>query len=306
MRTKLARCAALTALMLLCSLPDAGAQEQRQQQTGSAWMTEAGSRYWVQPDIAYQGASGQTLKLDVWYEHDVKTPQPTLVYIHGGGWVFGTKETSVLQFLPFLERGWRVVNVEYRMASTATAPAAVEDTRCALRWVFRNAKQWNFDTTKIVLTGHSAGGHLSLITGMLPEGTGLDNQCHGEEKLSVAAVINWYGITDVNDLIQGANLKNYAVMWVGSRADGAEVARRVSPLTYVRQGLPPVLTIHGDRDDVVPYSHAVRLHDALEREKIPNQLFTIRGGGHGGFTQAEYVRSYETIWDFLRRHKIIR
>ena len=110
----------------------------------------------------------------------------------------------------------------------------------------------------------------------------------------------------MNDLIQGPNLKNYAAMWMGSRSDAAEVARRVSPLTYVRQGLPPVLTIHGDRDDVVPYSHAVRLHDALEREKIPNQLFTIRGGGHGGFTQAEYVRSYETIWDFLRRHKIIR
>ena len=290
--------------MLLCSLADAGAQEQKQ--SGSAWMTEAGSRYWVQPDIAYQGASGQTLKLDVWYEHDVKTPQPTLVYIHGGGWIFGTKETSVLQFLPFLEKGWRVVNVEYRMASTALAPAAVEDTRCALRWVFRNARQWNFDTTKIVLTGHSAGGHLSLITGMLPEGTGLDNQCYGEEKLNVAAVINWYGITDVSDLIQGANLKNYAVMWMGSRADAAEVARRVSPLSYVRQGLAPVLTIHGDKDDVVPYSHATRLHEALKRAKVPNQLFTIKGGGHGGFTQAEYVRSYETIWDFLRQHKIIR
>ena len=274
-------------------------------QDQSAWATDAGSRYWVQPDIVYQGASGQSLKLDVWYQHDVKTTSPTLVYIHGGGWIFGTKESSVLQFLPFLEKGWTVVNVEYRMASTALAPAAVEDTRCALRWVFRNAQQWRFDTSKIVLMGHSAGGHLSLITAMLPEGTGLDNQCYGNEKLNVAAIINWFGITDVNDVIKGPNLKNYGAMWMGSQPNADEIARRVSPLTYVASGLPPILTIHGDKDDVVPYSHATRLHEALDKAKVPNQLFTIKGGGHGGFTQTEFVKSYETIWSFLRLNKII-
>jgi acetyl esterase/lipase len=273
-------------------------------QDQSAWVTDVGSRYWVQPDIVYQGASGQSLKLDVWYQHDVKTISPTLVYIHGGGWIFGTKESSVLQFLPFLEKGWTVVNVEYRMASTALAPAAVEDTRCALRWVFRNAQQWKFDTSKIVLMGHSAGGHLSLITAMLPEGTGLDNQCYGNEKLSVAAIINWFGITDVNDIIKGPNLKNYGAMWMGSQPNADEIARRISPLTYVGSGLPPILTIHGDKDDVVPYSHATRLHQALDKAKVPNHLFTIKGGGHGGFSQAEFVKSYETIWSFLRQNKI--
>ena len=274
-------------------------------QDQSAWATDVASRYWVQPDIVYQGASGQSLKLDVWYQHDVKTISPTLVYIHGGGWIFGTKESSVLQFLPFLEKGWTVVNVEYRMASTALAPAAVEDTRCALRWVFRNAQQWKFDTTKIVLMGHSAGGHLSLITAMLPDGTGLDNQCYGNEKLSVAAIINWFGITDVNDVIKGPNLKNYGAMWMGSQPNADEIARRVSPLTYVAPGLPPILTIHGDKDDVVPYSHAIRLHEALDKAKVPNRLFTIKGGGHGGFTQAEFVKSYETIWSFLKQNKVI-
>jgi len=68
------------------------------------------------------------------------------------------------------------------MANSSPAPAAVDDTRCALRWVFRNAPQWHFDTSKIVLMGHSAGEHLSLITGMVPDGTGLDNQCYGTEK----------------------------------------------------------------------------------------------------------------------------
>lgn len=276
-----------------------------QDQPSSAWATDVGSRYWVQPDIVYQGANNTLLKLDVWYQHGVTTARPTLIYFHGGGWIFGTKEGSVLHFMPFLEKGWTVVNVEYRMASNSLAPAAVEDTRCALRWVYRNAKQWHFDTSKIVLTGHSAGGHLSLITGMLPDGTGLDNQCYGEEKLKVAAIINWYGIADVNDLIKGSNLKNYALMWMGSQPNAEEIARRVSPLTYVRSDSPPILSIHGDKDDVVPYSQSVRLHEALEKAKVPNQLFTVKDGGHGLFLQADFVRSYEAVWTFLRQNKIV-
>jgi acetyl esterase/lipase len=190
------------------------------------------------------------------------------------------------------------------MAGNSLAPAAVEDTRCALRWVLRNAKQWNFDTSKIVLTGQSAGGHLSLITGMLPKDTPMDNRCHGDEDLKAAAIINWYGITDVNDIIQGPNLKNYAVMWMGSQSNAPEIARSVSPLTYVRPGLPPVLTIHGDKDDVVPYAHAVRLRDALDKVKVPNRLVTVSGGGHGMFAQPEYETAYREIWKFLKENNV--
>ncbi len=274
--------------------------------SGSDWMTDAGSKYWVTPDITYQTAENRSLKLDVWYQHNIKTPSPTLVFIHGGGWIFGSKEGTVLNFLPYMEMGWTIVNVEYRMASQSLAPAAVEDTRCALRWVFRNAKQYNFDTSKIVLTGQSAGGHLALITGMLPNGTGLDNNCYGDEELKVAAIINWYGISDVNDLIAGKNLKNYAVMWVGSQQNAAEIAKRVSPLTYVRAGLPPILTIHGDSDSIVPYSQSVRLHEALDKAKVTNKLITIKGGDHGGFSQADYVNSFKEIKEFLRHNKIIQ
>ena len=71
---------------------------------------------------------------------------------------------------------------------------------------------------------------------MLPNDIGLDNECygddvHGDTKFSVAAIINWFGIVDVNDLIQGRNGKNYALMWVESQTDAAATAKRVSPLT---------------------------------------------------------------------------
>lgn len=269
-------------------------------------LLQIGDRYWMQPDVVYASANNTPLKLDIWYPHDNPNPTPTLVYFHGGGWIFGSKEGAVYQLLPFLEKGWRVVNVEYRMAGNSLAPGAVEDARCALRWVFRNAKQWNFDTSKIVLTGHSAGGHLSLMTGMLPKGTDLDNRCYGDEDLKVAGIINWYGITDVGDLIQGENLKNYAVMWMGSLENKAEMAKKVSPLTYVGKDLPPVLTIHGDKDDVVPYSHAARLKDELDKAKVINKLYTIKGGGHGMFKLDEYAAAYDEIWKFLAENKITK
>lgn len=279
------------------------------QQATTPSLLQIGDRYWMQPDVVYGSANNTPLKLDVWYPRDNQNPTPTLVYIHGGGWIFGSKEGAVYQFLPYLERGWRVVNVEYRMAGNSLAPGSVEDTRCALRWIYRNAAQYKFDTSKIVLTGHSAGGHLSLITGMLPDGTALDNRCYADAKygdvpMKVAAIVNWYGISDVNDLIQGPNLKNYAVMWMGSMPNAVEVAKSVSPLTYIRTGLPPIITFHGDKDDVVPYTHATRLHDGLNKTGNVNKLVTVKGGGHGMFTQAEYVTAFDEIWKFLKDNKV--
>ena len=275
------------------------------QQATSPSLLQIGDRYWMQPDVVYGSANNTPLKLDIWYPRDNPNPTPTLVYIHGGGWIFGSKEGAVYQLLPYLERGWRVVNVEYRMAGNSLAPGAVEDTRCALRWIFRNATQNKFDTSKVVLTGHSAGGHLSLITGMLPDGTPLDNRCYADAKygdvpMKVAAIVNWYGITDVNDVIQGPNLKNYAMMWMGAMPNPTEVAKSVSPLTYVRPGLPPIITIHGDKDDVVPYTQATRLHEALNKTGNVNKLVTVKGGGHGMFTQPESAMAFEEIWKFLK------
>jgi dipeptidyl aminopeptidase/acylaminoacyl peptidase len=137
---------------------------------------------------------------------------------------------------------------------------------------------------------------------MLPEGTGLDNNCDGTEKLKVAAIINWYGISDVGDLVQGRNQRNYAVMWMGSQPDPLTIAKRVSPLTYVRAGLPPILSIHGDADPVVPYDQSTRLHQALSAAGVPNELVTIKGGGHGQFTDAELENAYQKISTFLHSH----
>ncbi len=272
------------------------------------------SRYRVAANITYLVADGYESKLDVMTPFRAESPAPTLIYIHGGGWVGGTKEGSVLSALPYLEMGWAVVNVEYRLGRHALAPGAVEDCRCALRWVHQNAEEYGFDTNRIVISGASAGGHLSLTTGMLPASAGLDRLCPVrdpstpgwakalEPEMPVAAIVNWFGITDVGDLLEGENAKTYAVAWMGSKLDRMTLAKRVSPMTYVRAGLPPILTIHGDVDNIVPYRHALDLHAALNDAGVANRLHTVPGKGHGNFTPEEQQENFRVIRAFLAEH----
>ena len=275
---------------------------------GSQTFAKVGNKanYQIARNLIYHKVNNSQLKLDL-FQNKKPGLHPTLIVIHGGGWIKQSKEGLKPFFDPYLNWGFSVVNINYRLASTAIAPAAVEDCRCALGWVINNAEKYNFDTNKIVTTGFSAGGHLSLTTGIMPPEAGFDQQCPGDEKLKVAAIINWSGITDVEDLISGANEKYYAVEWLGNKITDSEVelAKSVSPINYVRSDLPPILTIHGDKDTVVPYNHAVKLHEKLDKVGVANQLFSVRGAAHGGFTKQQKQVIYATIKNFLIEHKLI-
>jgi acetyl esterase/lipase len=273
------------------------------------------NNYEVLPNITYGIASNQELKLDIYRPTDAKVSTPVVMMIHGGGWVRHQKEEEVLSLLPYLEMGWAAVNVEYRLARVALAPAAVEDCRCALHWIGRNAKKYNFDVSKIVVTGASAGGHLALATAMIPESAGFDNRCASEDdpKWSgpwpdvtphVAAVINWVGLTDVAEALHGPNIRSWAVSWFGSQPDRDELAKRLSPINYVRAGLPAILTIHGDGDPIAPYSQAVRFHEALTKAGVRNQLLTVRSNTHGDFTDEQMLNAYRVIREFLLESNI--
>jgi acetyl esterase/lipase len=161
---------------------------------------------------------------------------------------------------------------------------------------------------------------------MIPDSAGLGKECAGSAATpaagggrgaaapaatvplpplpKIAAVINWYGITDVPDVIDGPNKQAAAARWFEGMppATALEIAKKVSPLTYVRTGLPPIITIHGDADRTVPYPEAVRLHEALAKVNVPNQLITIPGGGHGGFTADQRLLIYPTIKAFLAKN----
>jgi len=273
--------------------------------------------YQLISNVTYRTASNWEAKLDIYQPRNLTAPNPTVMFFHGGGWTAGTKEASVFTMLPYLQMGWSVVNVEYRLTNVALAPAAVEDARCALRWVYRNAQQYNFDTRKIVTTGQSAGGHLALTTGMIPASAGFDNTCPGDraggasaagpnntDELKVAAIVDWYGISDVAELLSGPNMRSYAVAWLGALPNRMELAKQLSPLTYVRAGIPPIISVHGDADPTVPYTQKQRLHEALGKAGLPHELVTIPAGKHGGFSDAENLKAYAAIRAFLGKFNL--
>jgi acetyl esterase/lipase len=275
---------------------------------GLGWSLDLPQNYSMVPNVTYATADNFDCKLDAYVRKGTPSPVPVVIIIHGGGWVGGTKEGTLFSLMPYLEMGLSVVNVEYRLARVALAPAAVEDCRLAFRWVMKNAKTYNFDTTRIIVTGGSAGGHLALMTGMVDSAAGFDATREWDQStvpLKAAAIINWFGITDVKDLLSGPNRQNYAVSWLGSQANRDELAVRVSPLTYVRKSTPPVFTIHGDNDNLVPYAHAVRLHKALDAAGVPNKLVTIPGGKHGGFSRDDMGRIFGMIRAFLKENKVL-
>lgn len=263
----------------------------------------------VFPNIPYRQVNDVTVHLDIYKPRNLQGVNKTLVAVHGGGWISGSKEEVLPQLLPFLTQGWSIVNVGYRLGNVALAPAAVEDVRCALRWVFSHASEYHFDPNKIVVIGGSAGGHLATLCSILPNSAGFDLLTETAEdenppELKVAAIINLFGIMDVNDVLSGVNRQDYALMWFGQQPNTQELASKISPINYIRPGLPPILTIHGDQDGLVPHQQAVKLHLKLDELGVSNQLLTISGAGHGGFSPEQAHLLYQTIQDFLQTHQL--
>jgi acetyl esterase/lipase len=292
------------------------------------WATNTSYEASLHQNIAYQEAGGIELRLDVITQGGPGL-KPVVIYFHGGGWVEGDKEGALLKTLPYVAWGFDVVNVEYRLASQALAPAAVEDGRCALHWVAREAKNYGFDISKIVVAGESAGGHLALMTGMLTPAAGFDNGCQvgpnewqldGPENVRVGAIIDFFGLVDLPEFLQksqgkesGTELpmpRNFALRWFGDQPNAIELAKRLSPLTYATKDSPPVLIVHGDKDPYVPYMQAVMLHQALERSGVMNRLVTIHGGGHGAsppdaWTAQQNLVAHQAVFEFLRKTGVV-
>jgi len=285
------------------------------QSPNPAWVDVASVDYDAIANVTYAVANSTELKLDLYVPRNATGAQPTLVLFHGGGWVDGAKERNIFYLLPYLSMGWTVVNVEYRLARNSLAPAAVEDVRCSLRWLTYNAERYKIDTRKFVLTGTSAGGHLALIAGMLPNGNPFDRQCPTdgstkwnsatEPPIKVAAVVNWFGIADVADILEGPRATHYAIEWFGSRPDRMELAKQLSPVNHVRRDGPPVITLHGENDNVAPYKGAADLHKALDGAGVRNKLITLKGRGHGGFSKEEMAAGYASIREFLTQVGVI-
>lgn len=249
----------------------------------------------VHENVAYD-AHPQTV-MDI-YEPPTPGPHPAVIVIHGGGWIAGNKAGMMGNFVArYLEKNFVVANVEYRLAAVAKAPAAVEDALKAADFFLSNASKYGADAKRVAVTGGSAGGHLALMVGMTPKSAKLG------KPVKVQAVVNFYGITDVDDQLHGPNEQEYATTWVPEGPDRTALARRVSPMTYVRKDVPPILTIHGDADKTVPYEHGVKLTRALTTAGAKAEMIPVPKGAHG-FPPATLDTLYPQIFEFLAKNGV--
>jgi acetyl esterase/lipase len=253
-------------------------------------------------DVVYGHAGGEDLQLDLFAPKDVEGPFPAVVILHGGGWTKGTHEFFRPLAGALAARGYVAASVGYRMAPRHRFPSQIQDVKCAVRWLRANAERFRIDRERIAALGFSAGGHLALLLGLTQDKDEFEGDGGNREQSSrVQAVINISGPTDLTRPEWPEVTRTvFFDLLGGSREQLADAYRTASPITYVHRGAPPVLTIHGTSDPVVPYEQAQLLHAALRKAKVSSRLIPLHGKNHGeNWTLKEHQRIATAILDFL-------
>lgn len=261
--------------------------------------------YTAQIDVVYVKVADWNGRMDLYLPPNTGRPTAIVMNIHGGGWNHGVKESQT-GYSSFFKEKMAVANMEYRLTGQATAPAAVEDTRCALIYLIKNAKALNIDVNKIVIMGGSAGGHLALMGGLLANDKKFDGNCSCNETVKVAAIINKYGITDVWDWAYGKNVTSKSAnRWLGDKQKEETFAQSVSPIFYVNKKSPPTFIVHGDADPTVPYQQSVALHKKFLDMGVKTEFMTVPSGLHGKFEKEKNSEINKAIIQFIKDLKII-
>jgi acetyl esterase/lipase len=267
----------------------------------------------VEEGITY-GKSGDTeLKLDM-ARPEGNGPFPAIVFIHGGGWHQGSRQEYRGQIEEGAKRGYVAVTISYRLmqfdesqkeTTTATPifPAQIHDAKAAIRWLRANAKQYRVDPDRIGVTGASAGGHLSLLVGLTDPASGLEGDSGNPDQSSrVQAVVNVFGPTDMANCFE-KSLGAWVVRLFmgGTPAEVGERYQVASPLTYVSKDDPPVLTLHGDQDAIVPVEQARVMDEKMKATGASHTLVVFEGQGHG-FGGEYQQKAEKATWDFFDKH----
>ncbi|MCM8785387.1 MAG: alpha/beta hydrolase [Candidatus Omnitrophica bacterium] len=269
-------------------------------------------------DIPYRKVKNKELFLDIIKRVDEENKKlPVIVYIHGGGWISGNKETGLNKLLPFVENGYLGVSISYRLSNEAKFPAQIEDCKCAIRFLRANSEKYNIDSEKIGVWGESAGGNLVCLLGVTDDNT-FNNS--GEWKgysSRVSAVCDWFGRT--NFLIDIKRSEEGPYVYIskllgGPIEENLEKAIKVSPYYYETKNCPPFLIVHGENDNIVPYSQSEMFYNKLKKNKVDVTLIKVKNAGHGvGFSKkvVNYVISFfdyhlkgqKDNWKEMRKNK---
>jgi acetyl esterase/lipase len=245
-------------------------------------------------------------KLDI-YMPEMKgdTKPPLVVWVHGGGWQAGSKELNG-PARGLVDQGFAVAAINYRYTNTDPFPAQIHDCKAAVRWLKAHAHEYGYDPKHVGAFGSSAGGHLVALLGT----TGGVNDLEGDggnrdQSSRVDAVVDWFGAHDFlnwdkpGSLVDGNTSAIIGKLLGGPIESQRDAAKRASPITYVSKDCPPMLIVHGDKDNLVPLYQSELFAEALKKKGVDANLHVVKGGGHGiGFRAPEVSKA---CVDFLNR-----
>ncbi len=241
-------------------------------------------------NVVYATIGDRALRLDVYARARIPDkPGPVIVWVHGGGWRNGSKD-RINRSLPLLERGYGLVSVGYRLSGEAIFPAAIADVKAAIRWVRANAGEYGFDPKRIGAWGSSAGGHLVALLGTAHEVEEWDriHEENADQSSRPDAVCNWFGPSDflrMNDfpgrIDHDAPDSPESLFIGGPIQERRDETQRANPISYITADDPPMLHMHGENDQSVPYNQSELLHAALSEAGIETELYRVRGADHG-------------------------
>ena len=260
----------------------------------------------VHQDIEFAKVDGHSLKLDLYLPANGEE-SPLVVWIHGGGWRAGSKEKCSVKWLT--EHGFAIASISYRLTDKATFPAQIHDCKGAVRWLRANADKYGYRTCKIAVAGSSAGGHLAALLGISGNVKALEGNVGGnlDQSSRADAIIDYFGATDFiqrtksqpHKTIKEGSIVN---LLLGGPADKkVELARQASSAFHVTKDDPPLLILHGKKDDKVLLAQSTRLESVYKEANLPVTLLVLENSGHGG-SEFFSVDARKQAVQFLENH----
>jgi acetyl esterase/lipase len=238
----------------------------------------------VLQNIPYRKGASRHWKLDLAMPRDTQgAPRPAIVVIHGGGWLEGDKSSFASRdhgvpgnIVDFAALGFVAATINYRLSGEARFPAALEDCKCAVRWLRAHARDYNLDPDHIGAYGNSAGGHLAMLLGMVGKEARLEGDGPYQDQSSrVQSVVSDSGPIDLADQHRRGALRQVCAQFMGGPPEGERAAayRRASPADQINPQTPPLLLIYGVEDAQVPVETADRFVLALGRAGVQDVTY---------------------------------
>ena len=231
-------------------------------------------------------------------------PFPAVLCIHGGGFRAGKRDSYDPLCKRLAERGYVAATITYRLAPKHKFPAAIYDTKSAIRWLRANAKKYDIDPNRIGVTGGSAGGHLAQFLAFTADVAEFEGDGdHLDQSSHVSCVVTFYGPCDLTKSYgNSVDAADALPMWLGGNLETARAVHiRASPLNWITPNAPPTLSIHGTEDPYVEHAQSLWLIERLKAANVEGKLLTIQDAGHG-FRDADGERAEAALMEFLDRH----